>query len=135
MHLDFFESLKEKNASLPSKYDFEGSGKAILRLQQVYNLSAVTFVRGNVISNGKIYSAMTNMSAVDAFLVGRSAYSTGAWTLTKDWMENVLGLMGNRQAYENIGLRVERKEVLDHLAFVEFKVCFFIAIRSSTAVI
>ena len=112
---------------LPSDEDFKESQRAILRLQDVYNLPAADLVRGDVIVRDKRYSATENLSAADAFMVGRLAYSSGFWRQTKQWMEKTIELIGNRQVVsETVKNRVELRDVLHHLAHAQFKVCIMV---------
>ena len=123
LYLDLLKTLKDAWSVLPSQEDFKGSQMAVLRLQQVYTLSATDLVKGHVLYGDKRYSAIENMSAVDAFLIGKFAYSRGFWRQTKEWMENAFELMQNHRVVKTISTRVELREILHQLALVEYKVC------------
>ena len=68
------------------------------------------------------YYGYEGLTAMDNYRIGRQAYNTGKRKLAKLWMENVLGMMGTMDSVHDMTGQVSRKDVLSHLAYLEYLV-------------
>ncbi|XP_031552894.1 prolyl 4-hydroxylase subunit alpha-2-like isoform X2 [Actinia tenebrosa] len=100
----------------PDEYDLKGAITAIKRLQEVYSLEPADFSEGRF---GSHHGSEYMLGPRDTFTIGRYSYIEDDFEATRQWMLETLRLMdlgiGNETAYP------DRAEVLDHLAFAEYK--------------
>ncbi|XP_032232333.2 prolyl 4-hydroxylase subunit alpha-1 isoform X3 [Nematostella vectensis] len=93
----------------------------MLRLQKVYNISSQSISSG-VIPGQR--NAHARLSGIDSYQIGRKAYEDGNIIQAKAWMENTLRMMGTSESLQNLTghVVVSRNDVLNHLAFLEYKI-------------
>ncbi|EDO36263.1 predicted protein [Nematostella vectensis] len=118
---EFIQEIRNYHASFPSDADFDGTRAAMLRLQKVYNISSQSISSG-VIPGQR--NAHARLSGIDSYQIGRKAYEDGNIIQAKAWMENTLRMMGTSESLQNLTghVVVSRNDVLNHLAFLEYKI-------------
>ena len=120
--LDRFDLAR---TSVPSTTDLNGAITAIKRLKEVYDLTPKDFSEGRF-GSGSLSKYM--LGPMDTYTIGRTSYQENDFEATRDWMEETLRLMDlgvhNDTKYPN------KLDVLDHLAFAEYKVSGLINMHS-----
>ena len=112
--MDKFMMHKNK---FPGNEDLSGAVTAIKRLQEVYDLQPSNFSEG---SFGYKSSNQYLLGPMDTYSIGRHSYNNDDYESTRDWMSETLRLID--LGVHNDTNYPERKDVLDHLAFSEYKV-------------
>uniref|UniRef100_UPI00398EDAF7 prolyl 4-hydroxylase subunit alpha-1b isoform X1 n=2 Tax=Pristiophorus japonicus TaxID=55135 RepID=UPI00398EDAF7 len=104
----FISNLTIQRQHFPSDEDQTGAAKALIRLQDTYNLDADTISQGNL--PGVTYK--TSLSAEDCFELGKIAYSDTDYYHTELWMEQAL-----RQLDTGEISTIDKITVLDYLSY------------------
>ena len=122
------EYIQEVRKYLPSKEDVEGAANAVVRLQQTYKLDAKSFIE----LNAKHAGLPVDLALDEAYHIGRTAFSWEKMIITKQWMSIALEKhskgtpnSGVSNYYPNSEINYEI-DARDHMAFANFKVCFFV---------
>ena len=104
----------------PGPDDLKGAISGIKRLQDVYALTPQNFSEGHFGQSASSTSSTYLLGPIDTFAIGRDSYQEEDFEGTRHWMLETLRLMDlgvhNDTVYPN------KIEVLDHLAFAEYKV-------------
>lgn len=127
------------DAKLPSREDFIGSGKALLRLQAFYELKTESLVKGQFRTGDDELDKQLaihhngfgdlRMDALDCFELGKIAYESNNFISSMDWFQISLELVDQEYfGLENIQTSITKRsrafyiELLDYLAFSAYKV-------------
>ncbi|XP_030059308.1 prolyl 4-hydroxylase subunit alpha-1 isoform X4 [Microcaecilia unicolor] len=112
MSEEFISNLTLQRQYFPTDEDQTGAAKALLRLQDTYNLDTDTISRGNL-PGVKCESFLT---AEDCFELGKIAYSEADYYHTELWMEQAL-----RQLDDGEESSVDKVSVLDYLSYALYQ--------------
>ncbi|XP_075072673.1 prolyl 4-hydroxylase subunit alpha-1 isoform X1 [Mixophyes fleayi] len=104
----FISNLTIQRQYFPNDDDQKGAGKALLRLQDTYNLATDTISMGNL--PGVTHKA--TLTAGDCFDLGKVAYTEADYYHTELWMEQALNQL---EAGEESS--VDKVLVLDYLSY------------------
>lgn len=104
----FISNLTVQRQHFPTDEDQTGAAKALIRLQDTYNLDANTISQGNL--PGVMYK--TTLSAEDCFELGKIAYSDTDYYHTELWMEQAL-----KQLDAGEVSTIDKITVLDYLSY------------------
>uniref|UniRef100_A0A8C5QCQ9 Prolyl 4-hydroxylase subunit alpha-1 n=1 Tax=Leptobrachium leishanense TaxID=445787 RepID=A0A8C5QCQ9_9ANUR len=96
----------------PNDEDQTGAAKALIRLQDTYNLDAETIARGNLPG----VKQKTSLTAEDCFDLGKIAYTDADYYHTELWMEQAL-----KQLDEGEESSVDKVLVLDYLSYAVYQ--------------
>ena len=114
--LDLLNNYKEH---FPKKEDMDGALAAIRRLQVVYDLEPSDLTEGKY---GPIETDLGKLvTTMDSFTIGRASYLAEDYKNCARWMLEALRLLDTKQpsiAEKN----PQRKDILDYLAYAEYKV-------------
>lgn len=102
----------------PEWTDLNGAVAAIHRLKEVYDLQTYDFSEGRF--GYKSASSKYLLGPMDTYFIGRKSYQENDYETTVDWMTETLRLMD--LGVHNDTDYPDRIDVLDHLAFAEYKV-------------
>ncbi|XP_028409025.1 prolyl 4-hydroxylase subunit alpha-2-like isoform X2 [Dendronephthya gigantea] len=105
--------LQDNNELLPSDVDLDGALKAIARIQETYHLPPSYIAAG-------LRDQPTDelqLGVQDTYSIGRDSYLQEKYYNTKIWMEEALRRMNGSTDKDGINI----SDILDHLAWVEFK--------------
>ncbi|XP_076981056.1 prolyl 4-hydroxylase subunit alpha-1 isoform X1 [Tamandua tetradactyla] len=108
----FISNLTIQRQYFPNDEDQVGAAKALLRLQDTYNLDTETISKGNL-PGVKHKSFLT---VEDCFELGKVAYTEGDYYHTELWMEQAL-----RQLDEGEVSTIEKVSVLDYLSYAVYQ--------------
>lgn len=108
----FISNLTLQRQYFPTDEDQTGAAKALLRLQDTYNLDTDTISRGNL-PGVKHESFLT---AEDCFELGKIAYSEADYYHTDLWMEQAL-----RQLDDGEESSVDKVSILDYLSYAVYQ--------------
>ncbi|XP_039526525.1 prolyl 4-hydroxylase subunit alpha-1b isoform X2 [Pimephales promelas] len=108
----FISNLTVQRQFFPTDEDQTGAAKALLRLQDTYQLSA------NTISNGDLPGVVhkSRMTVADCYELGKIAYSEGDYYHTELWMAQAL-----TQLDEGEESTIDKVTVLDYLSYAIYK--------------
>uniref|UniRef100_A0A8C2E256 Prolyl 4-hydroxylase subunit alpha-1 n=1 Tax=Cyprinus carpio TaxID=7962 RepID=A0A8C2E256_CYPCA len=107
----FISNLTMQRQFFPTEEDQTGAAKALLRLQDTYQLSA------NTISNGDLPGEQLSMSVLaDCFELGKIAYSEADYYHTELWMAQAL-----TQLDEGEESTIEKVTVMDYLNYAIYQ--------------
>ncbi|NXC10146.1 P4HA3 hydroxylase, partial [Orthonyx spaldingii] len=116
--------LREVEQELPGAEDLDGAARALMRLQDIYALSAKGLASGVFQRAGQppLYSPSrrVSLSADDCFHVGKVAYDTGDYYHSIAWLEEAVSLFRLSYGSWNLEDRSSLQDALDHLAFSYF---------------
>ncbi|XP_067828556.1 prolyl 4-hydroxylase subunit alpha-1b isoform X4 [Heptranchias perlo] len=104
----FISNLTIQRQHFPTDEDQTGAAKALIRLQDTYNLDADTISQGNLPG----VKHKTSLSAEDCFELGKIAYSDTDYYHTELWMEQAL-----RQLDTGEVSNIDKIIVLDYLSY------------------
>ncbi|XP_048579532.1 prolyl 4-hydroxylase subunit alpha-2 [Nematostella vectensis] len=110
------DRLASSKSKFPTSEDLTGAITAIKRLQEVYALKPVDFSEGRFGFKPKTGYLL---GPKDTYKIGRESYLDGDMVGTAEWMTETLRLMD--LGVSNGAQAPRRTDVLDHLAFAEFK--------------
>ncbi|ETE62566.1 Prolyl 4-hydroxylase subunit alpha-1, partial [Ophiophagus hannah] len=97
----------------PDDEDQTGAGKALLRLQDTYNLDTDTISRGNLPGvKHKVF-----LTAEDCFELGKIAYTEADYYHTELWMEQALKQLDEGEVSSSIN----KVSVLDYLSYAIYQ--------------
>ncbi|XP_047208036.1 prolyl 4-hydroxylase subunit alpha-1b isoform X1 [Girardinichthys multiradiatus] len=104
----FISNLTIQRQYFPTEEDQTGAAKALLRLQDTYNLDA------NTISTGNLPGVMhkSQMTVEDCYELGKIAYSDADYYHTELWMAQAL-----KQLDEGEESTIDKVTVLDYLSY------------------
>ncbi|XP_056091121.1 prolyl 4-hydroxylase subunit alpha-1b isoform X2 [Rhinichthys klamathensis goyatoka] len=108
----FISNLTVQRQFFPTDEDQTGAAKALLRLQDTYQLSA------NTISNGDLPGVVhkSRMTVADCYELGKIAYSETDYYHTELWMAQAL-----TQLDEGEESTIDKVTVLDYLSYAIYK--------------
>ncbi|XP_077095399.1 prolyl 4-hydroxylase subunit alpha-1b isoform X3 [Siphateles boraxobius] len=108
----FISNLTVQRQFFPTDEDQTGAAKALLRLQDTYQLSA------NTISNGDLPGVVhkSRMTVADCYELGKIAYSEADYYHTELWMTQAL-----TQLDEGEESTIDKVTVLDYLSYAIYK--------------
>ncbi|XP_067996218.1 prolyl 4-hydroxylase subunit alpha-3 isoform X2 [Melanerpes formicivorus] len=120
------EAFQEVEEELPGAEDLAGAARGLMRLQDVYGLSAKAMARGSLQPAAPGWPPLARpgppfpLSAADCFHVGKVAYDTGDFYHSIPWLEEAAGLfrLSYGRWHPEDGSSLEA--ALDHLAFSYF---------------
>ncbi|XP_072881491.1 prolyl 4-hydroxylase subunit alpha-1b isoform X1 [Hemitrygon akajei] len=104
----FISNLTIQRQHFPNDEDQTGAAKALIRLQDTYNLDADTISQGNLPG----VKHKTSLSVEDCFELGKVAYSDADYYHTELWMEQAL-----RQLDAGEVSTIDKITVLDYLSY------------------
>ncbi|KAM7073675.1 prolyl 4-hydroxylase subunit alpha-1 isoform 3-T3 [Molossus nigricans] len=108
----FISNLTIQRQYFPNDEDQVGAAKALLRLQDTYNLDTDTISKGNL-PGVKHQSYLT---VEDCFELGKVAYTEADYYHTELWMEQAL-----RQLDEGEVSTIDKVSVLDYLSYAVYQ--------------
>ncbi|XP_069096497.1 prolyl 4-hydroxylase subunit alpha-1 isoform X1 [Pleurodeles waltl] len=108
----FISNLTVQRQHFPNDEDQTGAAKALLRLQDTYNLDTDTISKGNL-PGVKHKSFLT---VEDCFELGKIAYSEADYYHTELWMEQAL-----RQLDEGEASTIDAVSILDYLSYAVYQ--------------
>ncbi|VTJ82779.1 Hypothetical predicted protein [Marmota monax] len=108
----FISNLTIQRQYFPNDEDQVGAAKALLRLQDTYNLDTDTISKGNL-PGVKHKSFLT---AEDCFELGKVAYTEADYYHTELWMDQAL-----RQLDEGEVSTIDKVSVLDYLSYAVYQ--------------
>nr|XP_033798197.1 prolyl 4-hydroxylase subunit alpha-1-like [Geotrypetes seraphini] len=108
----FISNLTLQRQYFPTDEDQTGAAKALLRLQDTYNLDTNTISRGNL--PGVKYDSF--LTAEDCFELGKIAYSEADYYHTELWMDQAL-----QQLDDDEESSIDKVSVLDYLSYAVYQ--------------
>lgn len=113
---DFMEKINSKTTHFPTHEDLSGAIKALLRLQDVYDLSSEQLVEGTVTG----FSKSSRLTVEDCKLLGITSYTRGDYYHSILWLNEAIRLLDEEMEVSLGGIR-SRLDVLDYLAYSYFQ--------------
>ncbi|XP_039526534.1 prolyl 4-hydroxylase subunit alpha-1b isoform X3 [Pimephales promelas] len=112
----FISNLTVQRQFFPTDEDQTGAAKALLRLQDTYQLSANTISNGDLpgVTSGVVHKS--RMTVADCYELGKIAYSEGDYYHTELWMAQAL-----TQLDEGEESTIDKVTVLDYLSYAIYK--------------
>ncbi|XP_075205056.1 LOW QUALITY PROTEIN: prolyl 4-hydroxylase subunit alpha-1 [Anomaloglossus baeobatrachus] len=108
----FISNLTIQRQYFPSDEDQTGAAKALIRLQDTYNLDTETISKGNLPGvNNKV-----TLTAEDCFELGKIAYTDADYYHTELWMQQAL-----RQLDAGEKSSIDKVLVLDYLSYAVYQ--------------
>ncbi|XP_069609436.1 prolyl 4-hydroxylase subunit alpha-1 isoform X4 [Ranitomeya imitator] len=108
----FISNLTIQRQYFPNDEDQTGAAKALIRLQDTYNLDTETIARGNLPGvNNK-----ATLTAEDCYELGKIAYTEADYYHTELWMEQAL-----RQLDAGETSTIDKVLVLDYLSYTVYQ--------------
>ncbi|XP_072439602.1 prolyl 4-hydroxylase subunit alpha-1-like isoform X2 [Chiloscyllium punctatum] len=108
----FISNLTIQRQHLPNDEDQTGAAKALIRLQDTYNLDAETISLGNLPG----VKHKTSLTAEDCYELGKVAYSDTDYYHTELWMEQAL-----KQLDAGEDSNVNKITILDYLSYAVYQ--------------
>ncbi|XP_076843975.1 prolyl 4-hydroxylase subunit alpha-1a isoform X1 [Brachyhypopomus gauderio] len=108
----FISNLTIQRQHFPSDEDQTGAAKALLRLQDTYNLDTQTISTGDLPGVSSDLPYKSTLTPEDCFELGKTAYSEADYYHTELWMAQAL-----RQLDEEQVSSVDVVSVLDYLSY------------------
>ncbi|XP_077310525.1 prolyl 4-hydroxylase subunit alpha-1 isoform X3 [Lithobates pipiens] len=108
----FISNLTIQRQSFPNDEDQTGAAKALIRLQDTYNLDTDTLSKGNLPG----VKCKATLTVEDCFELGKVAYTEADYYHTELWMEQAL-----RQLDAGELSSVEKVIVLDYLSYAVYQ--------------
>ena len=115
MFLELQKTLLENHRSFPTSKDLYASGRAILRIQDAYNISAQVIADGDLLPGKK----SLELWADECFELGYINSELEYFEQVREWMGETWKRMSLPYTYS--GLLV-KAHVLEHLAWAEYQV-------------
>ncbi|XP_053244543.1 prolyl 4-hydroxylase subunit alpha-1 isoform X1 [Podarcis raffonei] len=109
----FISNMTIQRQYFPNDEDQTGAAKALLRLQDTYNLDTDTISRGNLPG----VKHKTFLTAEDCFELGKIAYTEADYYHTELWMEQALKQLDDGEVSPSIG----KVSVLDYLSYAVYQ--------------
>ncbi|XP_042313478.1 prolyl 4-hydroxylase subunit alpha-1 isoform X5 [Sceloporus undulatus] len=109
----FISNMTIQRQYFPNDEDQTGAAKALLRLQDTYNLDTDTLSRGNLPG----VKHKTFLTAEDCFELGKIAYTEADYYHTELWMEQALKQLDDGEVSSSI----DRVSVLDYLSYAVYQ--------------
>lgn len=109
----FISNMTIQRQYFPNDEDQTGAARALLRLQDTYNLDTDTISRGNLPGvKHKVY-----LTAEDCFELGKIAYTEADYYHTELWMEQALKQLDDGE----ISSVIDKVSVLDYLSYAVYQ--------------
>ncbi|XP_063291398.1 prolyl 4-hydroxylase subunit alpha-1 isoform X3 [Pelobates fuscus] len=108
----FISNLTIQRQYFPNDEDQTGAAKALLRLQDTYNLTPDTFSSGNLPG----VKQKASLTAEDCFDLGKVAYTDADYYHTELWMEQAL-----KQLDDGEESSIDKVLVLDYLSYAVYQ--------------
>ncbi|XP_040218229.1 prolyl 4-hydroxylase subunit alpha-1 isoform X2 [Rana temporaria] len=108
----FISNLTIQRQSFPTDEDQTGAAKALIRLQDTYNLDTDTLSRGNLPG----VKCKATLTAEDCFELGKVAYTESDYYHTELWMEQALHQLDAGELSS-----VEKVVILDYLSYAVYQ--------------
>ncbi|KAM4636230.1 prolyl 4-hydroxylase subunit alpha-1 isoform 4-T4 [Discoglossus pictus] len=108
----FISNLTIQRQYFPNDEDQTGAAKALIRLQDTYNLDTDTLSRGNLPG----VKHKCTLTAEDCFELGKIVYSEADYYHTELWMEQAL-----RQLDDGEKSTIDKVVVLDYLSYAVYQ--------------
>ncbi|KAM3835629.1 prolyl 4-hydroxylase subunit alpha-1 isoform 4-T5 [Vipera latastei] len=113
MSAGFISNMTVQRLFFPDDEDQTGAGKALLRLQDTYNLDTDTISRGNLPGvKDKVF-----LTVEDCFALGKIAYTEADYYHTELWMEQALKQLEEGE----ISSSINKVSVLDYLSYAVYQ--------------
>ncbi|XP_020638815.3 prolyl 4-hydroxylase subunit alpha-1 isoform X1 [Pogona vitticeps] len=109
----FISNMTIQRQYFPNDEDQTGAAKALLRLQDTYNLDTDTISRGNLPG----VKHKTFLTAEDCFELGKIAYTEADYYHTELWMEQALKQLDDGEVSSSI----DKVSVLDYLSYAVYQ--------------
>ncbi|XP_070552707.1 prolyl 4-hydroxylase subunit alpha-1-like isoform X2 [Ptychodera flava] len=109
-------NLANHRVHIPKDSDLRGAAKALLRLEDVYQLEPQTIVQGDI---GGV--SATRLRPEDCFDLGRAAYLSGDHYHTEIWLNEALALWKREEEQRTTENPFNVSKVLDYLAFSHYQ--------------
>ncbi|XP_062832281.1 prolyl 4-hydroxylase subunit alpha-1 isoform X4 [Anolis carolinensis] len=109
----FISNMTIQRQYFPNDEDQTGAAKALLRLQDTYNLDTDTLSRGNLPG----VKHKTFLTAEDCFELGKIAYTEADYYHTELWMEQALKQLDDGEVSSSI----DKVSVLDYLSYAVYQ--------------
>lgn len=117
--------MNENKPSFPSSHDMLGCSTALLRIQEVYQLSAKQMANGHFTKNDQ--QAGPQLGADECFELGYTTHRWKYFDLARDWLKETLLRMSQEYGYKGV---LGRTRVLEYLAWAEYQVEEYILVYS-----
>lgn len=114
---EFLESVNKKTLRFPTNEDLQGAGKALMRLQDTYDIPSHHFSTGHLLpdkSNNHV-----KLNTEECFRLGSIAYTSQDFYHTILWMNEALRLQEIKSHPSNHD--IHKTLILDYLAFSYYK--------------
>uniref|UniRef100_A0A8D0BV74 Prolyl 4-hydroxylase subunit alpha-1 n=1 Tax=Salvator merianae TaxID=96440 RepID=A0A8D0BV74_SALMN len=109
----FISNMTIQRQYFPNDEDQTGAAKALLRLQDTYNLDTDTISRGNLPG----VKHKTFLTAEDCFELGKIAYTEADYYHTELWMEQALKQLDDGEVSSSIN----KVSILDYLSYAVYQ--------------
>ncbi|KAJ6657751.1 hypothetical protein lerEdw1_001938, partial [Lerista edwardsae] len=109
----FISNMTIQRQYFPNDEDQTGAARALLRLQDTYNLDTDTISRGNLPG----VKHKTFLTAEDCFELGKIAYTEADYYHTELWMEQALKQLDDGE----ISSAIDKVSVLDYLSYAVYQ--------------
>ena len=113
---DLIEVIRKLSTAFPEEKDYNGARDALIRLYNIYDLQLSDFTEGHLAHNN------AKLAASDTYRVGRYALHKGDFYTSKDWFEESLRIMGDRNSTQDLAGEVKRVAMLENLGYSNLKV-------------
>lgn len=115
LFLDLYSELMINRRAFPTSKDFIGSLNAILRIQEVYNLSA------RALADGDLHQTIPSggLGADECYELGIGSNDQENYEGVTGWMKEALKRMSPPYEYSGALTKID---VLEYLAWAEYKV-------------
>uniref|UniRef100_A0ACB8F8Q0 Prolyl 4-hydroxylase subunit alpha-1 n=1 Tax=Sphaerodactylus townsendi TaxID=933632 RepID=A0ACB8F8Q0_9SAUR len=112
MYGRFISNMTIQRQYFPNDEDQTGAAKALLRLQDTYNLDTDTLSKGNLPG----VKHKTFLTAEDCFELGKIAYTESDYYHTELWMEQALKQLDDGEVSS-----IDKVSVLDYLSYAVYQ--------------
>jgi prolyl 4-hydroxylase len=107
--------LKENKHSFPSSQDLIGCATALLRIQDIYHLTAKQMADGQFTKEDR----GPKLGADECFELGYVTHRWSYFDQARDWLKETLVRMSPEHGYKGV---LKRLRVLEYLAWAEYLV-------------
>ncbi|XP_022542510.1 prolyl 4-hydroxylase subunit alpha-2 isoform X1 [Astyanax mexicanus] len=110
----FISNISVHRQVFPDQEDENGAAKALMRLQDTYNLDSESFSKGKLPGQGQYSGVRYNafLTVDDCFDMGKTAYNENDYYHAVLWMQQAL-----RQKDAGEEAKVPKAEILDYLSY------------------
>lgn len=110
----FISNISVHRQFFPDQEDEKGAAKALMRLQDTYNLDSESFSKGKLPGQGQYSGVRYNafLTVDDCFDMGKTAYNENDYYHAVLWMQQAL-----RQMDSGEEAKVLKAEILDYLSY------------------